>query len=83
MLTAHQRIAILRRFPDADVSYLAEDSVFIRFSNGDTVWAVGRSEARSASVLAQRPTGYHSTFGPVESEDALVAERMLREFLGC
>lgn len=83
MLTAHQRLHLLRRFPEAEITYPSEIEVFVRFPNGDTVWAIDKWESHPGSVLAQRPTGYHSTFGPVQSCEATDAEAVLREFIGC
>lgn len=83
MLTAHQHLALLRRFPEAKIEIDEEFfGVFVMFPNGDGVWGFAGAPSRPGAVLPVSGAGYHSTSGPI-SEEAWAAEQMLREFLGC
>lgn len=82
MLTAHQHLALLRRFPDDRVEIDEEFfGVFVRFPNGDRILALAGAHSGPASVLPMSAAGY--AMAEPMSEDAQAAEAMLREFLGC
>lgn len=82
-LTAHQRLAFLRRFPEARIEVNEEFfGVIVVFPNDDSVWVMPDAHSGPGYVLPMSAAGYAAMAEPL-SDEATAAEAMLREFLGC